>query len=164
VPAGTAINIRTASALGSKTSNAGDSFQGTTTSSIRVHGDTLIPAGAAVSGVVVSAKERGKIKGEGELSVRLIAINVHGQSYPIQTGILNQTLKGKGKRTAVTTAGGGGAGALIGGLAGGGKGALIGLGVGAGAGLAGGAFTGNKQIELPAETVLTFTLSNSLHL
>ncbi len=164
MPSGTAISIRTASALSSKTSQAGDSFQGTTTSSIRVHGSVVIPAGSAVSGVVVDAKERGKVKGQGELSIRLTAINVKGQSYPVTTTVLAETLKGKGKRTAVTTGAGAGGGALIGGLAGGGKGAAIGLGVGAAAGFLGGTFTGNQQIEIPAETVLTFTLSSSLHL
>jgi hypothetical protein len=164
VPAGTAISIRTASALGSKLSQPGDTFQGTTTSSIRVKGSTVIPTGSAVSGVVVDAKTRGKIKGEGDLSIRLTAINVHGQSYPINTATLDQSLKGKGKRTAISTGAGAGGGALIGGLAGGGKGAGIGLGIGAAAGFLGSTFTGNKQIEIPAESVLTFTLSSSLHL
>jgi hypothetical protein len=67
--------------------------------------------------------------------------------------------KGKGKRTAAMVGGGGGGGALIGGLAGGGKGALIGGLVGAGAGTAGAAFTGNKDIVIPAESVVTFHLT-----
>jgi hypothetical protein len=129
-----------------------------------VKGDVLIPAGSAVSGVVVDARVRGKIKGEGDLTIRLTAINVHGRSYPIRTATLDQTLKGKGKRTAVATGGAAGLGALIGGIAGGGRGALIGAGAGAGAGFLGGTFSGNKQIEIPAETALTFTLSSSLHL
>jgi hypothetical protein len=58
--------------------------------------------------------------------------------------------------------GGTGAGALIGGLAGGGKGALIGGLVGAGAGTAGAAFTGNKDLQIPAESVVTFRLGNSI--
>jgi hypothetical protein len=58
--------------------------------------------------------------------------------------------------------GGTGAGALIGGLAGGGKGALIGGLVGAGAGTAGAAFTGNKEVQIPAETAITFRLANSI--
>jgi hypothetical protein len=164
VRAGTAISIRTASALGSKLSQPGDTFQGTTTSSIRVNGEAVIPAGSAVSGVVVDAKTRGKIKGEGDLSIRLTAINVRGRSYPINTATLDQTLKGKGKRTAISTGAAAGGGALIGGLAGGGKGAGIGLGIGAAAGFLGSTFSGNKQIEIPAESVLTFTLSSSLHL
>jgi len=164
VPSGTAISIRTASALGSKISQPGDIFQGTTNSSIRVHGETVIPAGSAVSGVVVDARTRGKIKGEGDLSIRLTAINVHGRSYPISTATLDQTLKGKGKRTAIGTGVGAGGGALIGGLAGGGKGAGIGLGIGAAAGFLGSTFSGNKQIEIPAESVLTFNLSAPLRL
>jgi hypothetical protein len=55
-------------------------------------------------------------------------------------------------------------GALIGGLAGGGKGALIGGLAGAGAGTAGSAFTGNKEIVIPAETPLTFRLERAVPL
>ncbi len=68
----------------------------------------------------------------------------------------------KGKRSTGFIAGGGGGGALIGGLAGGGKGALIGGLFGAGAGTAGAAFTGNKDVSVPAETVVTFNLSAPL--
>ncbi len=121
-PSGTSLTVRLGSALSSKTSHSGDTFQATTSSSIRKNGEVLIPAGSTVSGVVVTAKERGKIKGQGELDLQLTSINVHGRSYPLSTAVVEQTLKGKGKRTAVTTAGGGGAGALIGGLAGGGRG------------------------------------------
>ena len=49
-------------------------------------------------------------------------------------------------------------GALIGGLVGGGKGAAIGAGAGAAAGTGGAALTGEKNIEIPAETVFTFRL------
>ena len=53
-------------------------------------------------------------------------------------------------------------GAIIGGLAGGGKGA--GIGAAAGAGVGGGvqAATKSKQIDLPSETVLNFTLQAPL--
>ena len=66
---------------------------------------------------------------------------------------------------AVPMAGGGaGLGALIGGLAGGGKGAAIGALAGGGAGTAGAAFTGNKDIVLPAESALSFKLDQPLTL
>jgi hypothetical protein len=58
--------------------------------------------------------------------------------------------------------GGAGAGALIGALAGGGKGAAIGAIAGAGAGTGGAAFTGNKEIVLPAETALSFKLKQAV--
>jgi hypothetical protein len=75
---------------------------------------------------------------------------------------VSRTQTGKGKRTAVLAGGGAGLGALIGGLAGGGKGAAIGALAGAGAGTGGAAFTGNKDIVLPAESVLSFKLEQPL--
>jgi hypothetical protein len=76
----------------------------------------------------------------------------------VTTSAYLKTEKGKGKRTAGMVGGGAGGGALIGGLAGGGKGALIGGLIGAGAGTAGAALTGNKDIVIPAESVVSFKL------
>jgi len=164
VPAGTALVVTTSQALGSKTSQSGQSFIASVAQPVSINGQTAIPKGSAISGTVVVAQEKGKIKGEGQLSLTLRSITVRGQTYQIQTITLDSTISGKGKRTAVTTGGGAAGGALIGGLAGGGKGAGIGALLGAGAGFAGGAFTGNKQIELPAESALTFSLSAPLTL
>lgn len=164
VPAGTVLTVRTGQALGSKTSQTGQTFLATLAQPVSVAGRAALPAGSTVSGTVVTAKEKGKIKGEGQLDLALTSISVKGHNYPIKTGVLSSTVKGKGKRTAATTGGGAAGGALIGGIAGGGKGAAIGAGVGAAAGFIGGTFTGNKQIEIPAESALTFTLSEPLTL
>jgi hypothetical protein len=165
LPAGTSLSTRISSEISSKSSNAGDSFSGSLASSVRLKGDVVIPAGSTVTGVVVGAHSAGKFKGAATLSVKLVSVNVHGQRYSIQTAVISQETKGKGKRTGAMVGGGAAGGALIGGLAGGGKGALIGGAVGAGAGTAGAAFTGNnRDIDYPAETVLPFRLSSSLNL
>jgi hypothetical protein len=164
LPAGTAITVITGQALGSKTSQTGQEFRASVAKSISAAGKVLVPRSSSVRGTVVNAKAKGKIKGQGELSLTLNSLTVNGKTYTISTNTSNQVIKGKGKRTGVATGAGGGAGALIGGIAGGGKGALIGAGVGAGAGFATGTFTGNSQIELPAETSLTFTLQHSVTL
>ncbi len=164
VPAGTALLVTVDQSLSSKTSKAGQTFLATLAQPITVGGKTAIPKGSSVTGSVLTAKEKGKIKGEGQLSITLNSITIRGQNYTIQTSPLDSTVKGKGKRTAVTTGGGAAGGALIGGIAGGGKGAGIGALVGAAGGLVGGAMTGNKQIEIPAETALSFSLSKSLTL
>ena len=164
VHAGTALTVTVDQALSSKTSKAGQTFLATLARPVTVDGKTAIPKGSSVTGTVITAKEKGKIKGEGQLSLALTSITVRGQNYTIQTGTLDSTVKGKGKRTAATTGGGAAGGALIGGLAGGGKGAGIGALVGAAGGFVGGTLTGNKQIEIPAESPLTFTLSKSLTL
>jgi BON domain len=164
VPSGTALTVTVDQTLSSKTSQTGQTFLATLAQPVTVHGKTAMPKGSSVTGRVIRAKKKGKIKGEGELSLSLTSITIHGKNYPIQTGTLDSTVKGKGKRTAGTTGGGAAGGALIGGLAGGGKGAGIGALVGAAGGLVGGALTGNKQIEIPAESALTFTLSTPLTL
>ncbi len=164
VPAGATITVTTGQALSSKNSQTGQTFLATVAQPVSAGGKTAIPAGSTVSGRVLNAKSKGKIKGEGELSIALTSVTVRGQTYTIQTAPLDSTVKGKGKRTAVATGGGAAGGALIGGIAGGGKGAGIGALVGAGAGFIGGTFTGNKQIEIPAESALSFQLSAPLTL
>jgi hypothetical protein len=162
IPAGTSLVVRMGNSITSKTANPGDTFTGSLAHSVTVDGVVAIRAGAGVSGTVVEAKSPGKFKGEGVLSIALTAVNVGGSPVAIQTSTYTQTVKGKGKRTAVAVGGGTGAGALIGGLAGGGKGALIGGLVGAGAGTAGAAFTGNKELQIPAESAVTFKLGHSI--
>ncbi len=162
VPAGTTLVIKMGSTLDTKTAEAGQPFTGTLARSVAVEGEVAIPAGAGVSGSVVESKSPGKFKGEGLLSISLNSIDVRGVPTQIATSTYTQTVKGKGKRTAVAVGGGTGAGALIGGLAGGGKGALIGGLVGAGAGTAGAAFTGNKDLQIPAESAVSFRLANSI--
>src|SRR5579863_7689374 len=164
VPAGTTLTVTVSQALSSKTSQTGQTFIGTLAQPVSVGGKTAIPAGSTVSGTVVAAQAKGKIKGQGELTLTLTSVTVRGQTYNIQTGAWDSTVKGKGKRTAVATGGGAAGGALIGGIAGGGKGAGIGALVGAGAGLVGGTLTGNQQIEIPAESALSFRLSAPLTL
>jgi hypothetical protein len=160
IPAGRRVTVRLVQSISSKTAKQGDAFDATVTSPITVNGKVLVPSGSTASGTVVSANSRGRFKGEGELSLRLTSLRVNGQSMPIDSSTWSRTLKGKGKRSAGFIGGGGGAGALIGGLAGGGKGALIGGLAGAGAGTAAGALTGNDQVVVGAESPLTFSLVN----
>jgi hypothetical protein len=112
----------------------------------------------------VDAKPLGRFKGAASLQVKLTSITVNGSEHPIETSSVVRTEKGKGKRTAAMIGGGAGLGALVGALAGGGKGAAIGAAAGAGAGTAGTAFTGNKDVVLPAESALTFKLEQPLEL
>ena len=162
VPAGTTLTVRLGESLGSKISSPGQSFSATLVSPVTVDGNTVIPAGAAARGTVVDAEPLGRFKGGAILEVRLNSITVNGTEQRIKTSAVTRTLKGKGKRTAVMAGGGTALGAIIGGLAGGGKGAAIGAAAGAGAGTGGAAFTGNKEIVLPAESALGFRLTSPL--
>jgi hypothetical protein len=158
IPAGTVVSVRLGETLGSKTSQPGQDFSATVAEPVVVEGKEVIPAGADAHGTVVDAKALGHFKGGAMLKIALNAI----KDYKVQTESVNRAAKGKGKRSAVMIGGGAGAGALIGALAGGGKGAAIGALVGGGAGTAGTYFTGNNEVVLPAETVVSFKLLQPL--
>jgi BON domain len=162
IPAGTRIRVRIGHTLSSNHSQTGEPFAGTLVSPVRVNGQTIIRAGAEARGVVTEAKKMGRFKGQAVLALRLDRIRADGRTYPVRTSRIDRVEQGKGKRSAAMTGGGAGFGAILGGIAGGGKGAAIGLLAGGGAGAAGSAFTGNKDIVLPAETILTFDLQRSV--
>lgn len=164
VPAGTAINVSLGSAVGSKVSKPGDTFTGSIAKDVVVGGAVAIPQGANISGTVTDAKPLGRFAGGASLQIRLDSINVKGADLPVQASAKTFSQKGKGKRTAVMAGGGAALGGIIGALAGGGKGAAIGAAAGAGAGTGGAAFTGNKDIVLPAESDVTFELSQPLEI
>ena len=162
IAAGTPLTVVLTSTINSKNVTAGQEFDATLASPVTVNEEEAIPKGSPAKVTVVNAKKQGAVKGEATLTIKLSAITVRGKEYPISTSTHSDVEKGKGKRSAVMTGGGAAVGALIGGLAGGGKGAAIGAGVGAGGGLAASAGTGGKNAEFPAESRLTFKLTNTL--
>ena len=163
VPAGTTITVSLGTPVSSKTSQVGDPFEASVAEPIVVKGKVVVPKGASAAGTVTEAHAAGKFKGGATLNLSLKHLVIRGKPYSIQTVVLTQESKGKGKRTAGMIGGGTAGGALIGGLAGGGKGAAIGALVGAGAGTAGAGLTGNnRDITLPVETAVSFKLSASI--
>ncbi|HWZ97425.1 MAG TPA: hypothetical protein VN025_06660 [Candidatus Dormibacteraeota bacterium] len=164
VPEGTALEVVLDESLSSKTATPGQSFEATVESPVEVDGKVIIPKGAHAKGRVKDAKAAGRFKGASLLELALKSVEIDGKTYDINTSAPTFSHKGKGKRTAVAVGGGAGLGALIGGIAGGGKGAAIGAAAGAGAGAGGAAFTGKADVVLPAETALTFKLTQPLEI
>lgn len=164
VPSGTEITISLGSAIGSKLSQPGQTFTGSVARDVMAGNTIAIPQGTNVSGTVADAKPLGRFKGGAILQVRLDSVNLNGADIPVQANARSFSEKGKGKRTAVLAGGGAALGGIIGAIAGGGKGAAIGAAAGAGAGTGGAAFTGNKEIVLPAESNLSFELSQPLEI
>ena len=165
IPAGTTLAIRINQHISVKTTPAGSRFTGELAEGYSdENGHVILPRGTPVAGVVEESHERGRFKGASVLDLRLTSLSLNGQEYPLATRDVVRTKKGKGKRTGALIGGGAGLGALIGGLAGGGKGALIGAGAGAGAGTAGAAFTGNRDLDIPSESIIRFRLADELTL
>ena len=162
IDAGTLLTVTIDQTVSSKTNNNGDPFAASLAAPISVGGVTVLPTGTRAKGTVVQADSAGRVKGGAVLALTLDSLTVNGQPYSIQTSEFEETIKGRGKRTAIGAGGGAAFGAIVGGLAGGGKGAAIGALAGGGAGTAGTAFTGKRDITIPAETRLHFKLTAPL--
>jgi hypothetical protein len=153
-PRGTVVTIRTTEELSSSRDGVGTRFSGVLEHPVVSHGNVVFERGTPVAGEVVASKNKGEFKGAGDLAIVLTAIGKH----PVKTTEYVQVDKGRGKRTGAFIGGGGGLGAVIGGLAGGGKGALIGGLAGAGAGTAA-STTGSKNVIIRPESLITFRLT-----
>lgn len=154
--AGAPVTVTITERLAASQNSVGDRFTGVLAAPVRsTGGGVVFPRGARVMGTVIASKGQGKFKGSGALGIQVTSIS----GTPVSTSSYEKEQAGKGKRTAGFIGGGGGAGALIGGLAGGGKGALIGGLIGAGGGTAAGAFTGNKDVVIASESTVTFHLT-----
>lgn len=164
IKSGTNIRVSIDQAVSSKESNAGDRVEASVAAPVAVDGSVVIPEGAKVTAEVTNAKSAGRFKGNAELGITLTSVVIGGRKYALHTSTYSDASKGRGKRTAETTAIGAGAGALIGALAGRGKGAAIGAGAGGGAGLAGAALTGDRDVTIAAETKLDFKLAQPLEI
>lgn len=157
IPAGSHATVRLNNSLSSATANTGQIWHGTLTSDIIVHGQRIAKAGDPVKGKITYVNRSGRLHKPGALTLRLTSIN----GEVVYSSRISR--EGKSHTTSNVTKIGGGAaaGALIGGLAGGGKGAAIGTVAGAGAGTGVAAATGKEEVSLPAESVLTFTITGA---
>ena len=164
VPRGTTLAIRINQHISVKHSHAGEHFDGEVARDVVVDNTNrvAIPRGTHVNGVIDEAHRRGHFKGRSILELRLTSMDLNGQNYQLDTRDNVRTKKGKGKRSAAFIGGGSGLGMLVGGVATGGVGLVVGglVGGGLGTGIAG--LTGNRDIEIPAETVMNFKLADDL--
>jgi hypothetical protein len=162
IPAGTELAIRINQRISVKDAHAGDRFTGEVVEPVSSNGAVVVPPGTHVAGRIDESHRRGHFKGRSVLELRLVSMTLNGNEYTLDTHDNVSTKKGKGKRTAGFIGGMTGAGMLIGGIATGGVGLAIGGAAGAGAGTLIAGTTGNRDIVIPAESVMHFRLADDL--
>lgn len=156
LPAGSTLLVRVVDAIDSREHSAGYRFATALEADLTHDGVLIAPRGAQVYGVIVDAKQAGRLKGKTHLTLELRDIRIDDVLYPIVTGEYELAgEKSSGKRTALTTLGGAVLGALIGGKGDRAEGAAI----GAGAGLGVAAITRGEQIQVPSGTLIEFRLA-----
>ena len=162
MPSGTTLSVELRTALASDTSRVEDDVTGVLRRAIVVGGVEVVPAGAAVSGSVTAAEQSAKVKGRARLALRFTSIAIGGEAEPIATAAISRQAQGTKGKDAGKIGIGAGAGAVIGAIAGGGKGAAIGATVGGAAGTGVVLATRGDEVELPAGTALSTTLTGPL--
>jgi hypothetical protein len=162
IPAGTTLPVALDTTVGSDTSRVEEAVHAHVTRSVVVHGATVVPQGARVSGVVTDATRSGKVKGLAHVAVRFDTLTMpnDNERYAIRTASIGRTAESTKKKDAAEIGGGAAGGALIGALVGGKKGALIGTAAGGGAGTAVVLSTRGKEVHLPKGTALSLKLAD----
>ncbi|MFN7934570.1 MAG: hypothetical protein U0R19_14660 [Bryobacteraceae bacterium] len=162
--AGTNIRVRSTTALSTKNNAAGDAFHGSLDAPLTVDGKVVAEKGARVQGVVANSDPGGRVKGVASISVRLTSIETDKGPVAVRTSTVTHQARTTKKNDAIKVGIGSGIGAAIGAIAGGGKGAAIGAGAGAGAGTGVVLATRGEPAVVPAESVLSFRLTDSVKL
>src|ERR1700678_4091425 len=178
VPSGTHIPLVLHNAISTRSARPGDPVYFETVFPIMIDGKVVIPAGSYMSGEITESKRPGRVKGRGELMIKLTtlilpnAYMVNLNAVPGNAGTGgNETTDNEGKIVADSNKGSDigtiakttGAGAGIGGLATqSAKGVGIGAGVGAAVGLAAVLLTRGPEAELPRGSTVEAVISRSI--
>ncbi len=158
IPADTELVVGLQGSLSSKTNAPGDMFETYLEKPLMVDGRTVLPANTRITGRIIDCKPSGNVRGKATMSIELRDIIVADQKIPLQTNQLQFEAQGSTGKDAAIIGGGGGLGAIIGGVIGGKKGAAIGALIGGGAGTAVVLKTPGKEVEFPPETRFQFVL------
>jgi len=179
VPAGTRLPLILHNAVTTRNAKAGDPIYLESLFPVVIENRILIPAGSYVQGEILEAKRPGRVKGTGEIRLRLNSMilpngySVDFNAVPTNAGTGgNEGTDSEGKMHGDTdkagdagvVVGSTGVGAAIGAIAGGGKGAGIGAGIGAATGLAAVLLTRGPDLELPRGTTVDVVLNRAVYL
>jgi hypothetical protein len=162
VPSGTTLAIELRTEVASDTSAVEDRVRGVLRRAIAVDGVEVVPAGAAISGVVTEVARAGRVKGRARLALRFTSLTIDDAPTTIGSASIAREAAATKKEDAAKIGIGAGAGAVVGAITGGKKGAVVGGAVGAGAGTGVVLATRGDEVTLASGTSLTTTLSRPL--
>jgi len=178
VPAGTRLGVTMENGISTNSAKPGDSVYFRTSFPVTMNNKVVIPVGSYLRGEVTESKRPGRVKGKGELRIRLntlilpngYTVDLNAEPHSADGGgtktdsegkITGPGGKGKDAATIATTTA---TGAGIGAIAAGGKGAGIGAGIGGVAGLAAVLLSRGPDAQLPRGSSMDLVLERDLQL
>jgi hypothetical protein len=162
IPAGSDVSVILADHLNSGKNQPGDEFQGNLAAPVSANGVAVLDRGAKVWGKVSDVEGSGRVKGLANMRLTLTAVEHNGRKLPVVTKSYFVEAESTKGRDAAVVGGGAGIGAAIGAITGGKKGAATGAAIGGAAGGGTVLATKGKEVDFPAESKITFTLSDDL--
>jgi type IV secretion system protein VirB10 len=178
VPSGTRLGVTLENGISTNSAKPGDSVYFRTSFPVTMNNKVVIPVGSYLRGEVTDSKRPGRVKGKGELRIRLNTL-IFPNGYTVDLNAEPHSTDGGGTKTdsegKITGPGGKGkdaetiatttvAGAGIGAIAAGGKGAGIGAGIGGVAGLAAVLLSRGPEAQLPRGSSMDLVLERDLQL
>jgi hypothetical protein len=178
IPTGTHIGVTLESGISTATAKPGDSVYFRTSFPLTMNNKVVVPVGSYLRGEVTDSKRPGRVKGKGELRIRLstlvfpngYTVDMNAEPHSADGGQVKTDPEGKmtgpgGKgKDATTIATTTVAGAGIGAIADGAKGAGIGAGVGGAVGLAAVLLSRGPEAQLPRGSSMDLVLEHDLQL
>ena len=167
LPAGTQLVILTNEAVDSKTAASNQLYSAQVNQDVIDSSNELIVPKGSPAQLMIRTVSSGGVTGGSQITLDIRSITVNGRQYNVTTTDLNQKGRsglGANTRTAEMVGGGAVIGTIIGAIVGHGKGAAIGAAVGAAGGAGAQVLTKGKQVIVPAETVLKFSLNQAVTL
>jgi hypothetical protein len=160
---GTVLVVRMVDSIDSDVNKPGETFRATLEEPVAVGENILAPKDTPVMVQLVHVKQSGQLRGEEEIALQLRSLTLNDKTYSLASQFAEVASEGKGGESAKVVGTTAAIGALIGVIAGGKKGAAVGAATGAGAGVVVQSVRG-KQVRVPSEAVLTFSLEESVTL
>jgi hypothetical protein len=127
-----------------------------------VGGQTVLPSGAEVAGVVTDVKQSGRVKGRARVAYRFNSVRTNGERYDITTSPIAQEAGASKGDDAKKIGIGAGAGAALGAIFGGGSGAAKGAAIGGAGGTGVVLATKGKDVHIGAGADVTTKLTAPL--
>jgi hypothetical protein len=166
-PAGTELVVRTVETIDSRNAGANQIFSGIVEQAVTDGSGQVIIPGRSSAQLMIRQMSSGGATGSPEMVLDVQSITIAGRRYLVSTEDMvleSDTGVGKNRRTAEAVGGGAVLGGIIGAIAGGGKGAGIGVLVGGAGGAGAQVLTRGHDVQVPAETLLTFRLDKPVSL